>query len=273
MTSHAMAGRAAAVDEDVELCGADGVERGQSSGDEAGDGDTARHGRQSRHQLLPRSQEDARPAGLVGDQLADGGGGGRLSEVVVGAAEAEQVVLRQVHASGGEVLADVLQVFDDLQPAANVVGEASAVGVCHPEDGEHGTTDWVGRQPAVVEQLVERGVAVLALVAAVGLDEVPKRVEVEAVAPDCRRQGVDGGVRSLAARCEVEVVFQPVEGGEPVAVVAVTDVVGEAGEAVHREQVDSQRAGQHPEGDREVFRLRLEAHGIEAWQARRQLCT
>ena len=138
--------------------------------------------------------------------------GDRLAEVVVGAAEAGEVVLWQVDATRGEVLADVLQVFDDLQPAADVVGEAGEVGIGDPEDGEHDATDRVGRQPAVVEQLVERGVAVLALVAAVGLDEIPERGEVEPVAPDRRRQGIDGGMDRLSTRRSVEIALRASRG-------------------------------------------------------------
>ena len=258
-------GRTAAPCEHVVVGGDDRVECGVTARHEAGDGDAGLH-RQRGDEVAARVEQQARPVDLERHEPAHVAVGERSGEVVVGAPELGEVLLGQVHPPGGVVLGDVLEVLDDLEPAADVVGPAQHVVAADAERAEHQTADRVGRQAAVVEQVVEREVADLLLVAAVGRDQVAEQGERLRVGTQDRRETGDGGVCGPPDHGRDEIRFQPVERGQPVTGVFVADVVGQAGEAVDGEQGGAHTRRQEARGNREVLCTGLDPESIRTWE-------
>ena len=106
-------------------------------------------------------------------------------QVVVGHAVAREVVGRQVDAPGRG--RPRRRPGSARRPAARCTRRRTTPwsSACRrAEHAEHHAADRVGRQPAVVDELGERGVAVDDLVAPVGLDEVVERLQRQVVTAD-----------------------------------------------------------------------------------------
>ena len=230
----------------------DRVECRSAAGNEPRDGE-ARLAREHGRQRRAGPQKRTGAPGQVADELTRRRVRRGQGQVVLAAPESGQIRRRQVDAAGTQVLADVLQVLDDLQPAADVVRQRQCRRGGDAEHAQHQPTDRVGGVTAVVEQVVERGVAVLPLISAVRLDQVLERTEAEPPAGDRRAEPRDEWVLRATIDAGLEVAFEPVERGEPITLVLVADVVGQPSEPVDRQQVGPHVARQEPERDREVL--------------------
>ncbi len=164
-----------------------------------------------------------------------------------------QILGRQIDAPGGVILADVLPVLGQLQRAAHLVRQPHALRRGEAEDPQHELADRVGGQRAVAEQLLERLIAADELVAAVGLDQPPERIDLEPAGGDRRLQARDQRVVRLPAPDPLQVGLELVKQRQPVALSLVAGVVDQPGEAVHRQQVGPHTAGQEQARDGEVL--------------------
>ena len=81
----------------------------------------------------PRPSRSRARATSKATSARTGSGDGEAAEVVRATAEPRHVLLRQVDAAGGEVLADVLQVLDDLQAGADASESSIRAGVATPK--------------------------------------------------------------------------------------------------------------------------------------------
>ena len=174
-------------------------------------------------------------------------------QVVGGDAEALHVLGWQVDAPPGGVLGHVLEMLQHLQPAAHFVGGRNSVGGGRLEDGENEVSHGVGRQRAVLEELVEVLVAGLVLVEPVGGQQLVEWLAVQAE-PGHRRRELDEHLMSGGpGEQAVELGLDPVESRLPVAGVLVAEVVDEPGVAVDGSQVALHGSRQQPERHREVL--------------------
>ena len=164
-----------------------------------------------------------------------------------------EVGLGQVDATTPGILGHVLEVLDDLEPVADVVGQRDALGGCGAEDPEHQASHRGGRQSAVAEKVVEGLVGVNPLVLAVGLDEVHERVERKAQTDQGRAQSLEQRMAGPAFGRPAQLGLEPVQLGQSVTLRLVADVVGQPGETVDGHQVGPHGAGQEPGGDGEVL--------------------
>ena len=225
----------------VEPAVGDGVEGGLAAGPEAGDrppGPAAQGARRG----APPSRMPAGPGHLEGHQGPQGRAtpAGRPVSSSAGDPEAGQVVGRQVDPAGAGVLGDVLPVFGQLQPGAD---RRRTSPCCQwrggAEGGQDQPSDRVGRQAAVVDQVVEGGVG--------GRPPGPagwrrsdraSRSRVGAEARDgAGRAGRPAGAGlacSGSARASSGLAGQPVQGGQPVAVVVVARSSRPAGRSRRR---------------------------------------
>ena len=124
--------------------------------------------------------------------------------------------------------------------------------------------DRVGRQRAVLEQLVEVLVAGLALVEPVGGQQLIEGLAVQAEAGHRRRQLDERLVAGGAGEQVVELGLDPVQGRCSVAGVLVAKVVDEPGVAVDGSQVAPHGSGQQPQRHREVLTGGPGHHRFEA---------
>ena len=135
------------------------------------------------------------------------------------------------------VLGDVLPVLGELQRGADAVGERDPVGRRRAEDVQDELADRVRREVAVVDELVERLVRGLPLVAPVRLDQPLERParQVAARAPSAASRRSSG---MLAARRRRRGRGRPRSASsvrQPVARDVVADLVDEPREAVDRQ--------------------------------------
>ena len=230
----------------------DRVERRVPSGDEAHHGD-ARTSLQRADQRDARAEQLARSSGLERDDTAQRRAGGRGAEIALRAPETVELVARQVHTAAAVVLADVLEVLDHLERGAHVVGPRDVDGRIGVEHPQHEAAHGIRGQRAVLAELGPRLVAVDDLVATVRLDEPAERLGRHRAGVDRRREPAENRVAGVAPEGTSELRLEPVELGQPVAHGLVADVVGEAGEAVDREQVPPDPLRDEPRRDREVL--------------------
>ena len=156
--------------------------------------------------------------------------------------------------------------LDELERRADAVGERDPVGRGHFEHVQHELADRIGRQRAVVDEVVEGRVGGLNLVAPVGLDQARRTAR----AAGSRSRTVDlerahERVLRLAAVDAVEVGVEHVEQREAVALDLVAELVDEPGEAVDRHQMPGGLAAQHARRDWEVLLRRKRQDGVLAW--------
>jgi hypothetical protein len=148
-------------------------------------------------------------------------------------------------------------VLDDLQAAAHTIRQRLALGRQCAGDPQHGRAYGVGRQPAVVEQLVPRRLADDRLVAPVGGDEVEERRRGHVGGGD--RPAQPGGDRMAGPTLDrgPQVALQPVEGRRAIAGMLIAEVVGQASEGVDGEQLLTGFPGHEPGDDGKVLVVSL----------------
>ncbi len=190
----------------------------------------------------------------------------RRAQVGLGASVRAQVLLRKVDPITGGVLADILQVLDDLQRDAHVIGQRDARGRAHLEDPQHELSDRRGGQSAVGDEVLEGLVADHRLVTPIRLDQTVKGFERKIEPPDRRGQALQERMRGPTRGGELELAGEPIEQDESVASSLVADVVGQPGEAVHGEQMVPDRTRQEPRGHRKILSARLPQHRLGAGQ-------
>ena len=258
--------------QNIEVGDGDGVQRGAAARDEAGDRKLAA-ARHHCHERCAFAEQIASTGHLEGHQRLHGGAGVRGAKVVVAHGEPAKVFLGQIDAAAVQILCDVLPVLGQLQRGADLVGERDAIGGGDAEGGEHQVPDRVGRQRAVVPQVVERLVAVGALVEPVGLDESAQwRLGDPARAHACRQRSHRRHAGIAAGEQRRDVGIDEVEHGKAHAAldaVLIADVVDEPGVAVDRQQVGAQLFRQEPQGDRKVLGSRLREHPVKRLEDRR----
>ncbi len=220
----------------------DRVERRAPAGDEGGDGE-ALTSAQLADQRRPRVEQRARRArprrpARHAAAAASGAARRRVAICSTAAAEALEILERQVDASGGVVLGDVLAVLGELQRRADRVRQSDPLGRGGAEHAEHDLADRVGRERAVAAQLLPGPIARDALVGAVGLDQALERLARQRSRPAtvCARRCISGCSAHVVRR-RARVRLQPVERGQAIARRAVAELVDEAREAVHGQQV------------------------------------
>ena len=158
-------------------------------------------------QRQPLLQERAGAGALEAKKLGDGRRQ-RPGEVLVGDAEAPQVLLRQVDAPEREVARRVLEEVDELEPRADRVAHRDELGVPGPPvDAEHEAADRVGRVRAVLAHVLPGLVAAAHLVDAVRLDQAAERLQREAEVGDRRVQAA----HDLRARRAFQLALELVE--------------------------------------------------------------
>ncbi len=164
----------------------------------------------------------------------------------------------------GDVLSDILQVLDDLQRDAHVVRERDAGERAHLEDPEDELTDRRGGQSAVGDEILEGLVADHRLVTPVRLDQAVERIERKIEAPDRRGQALEERVRGPTRCGELELAGEPVEEEDAVAPGLVADVIGQPGEAVHRQKMVPHGTRQESRCHRKILSARLPQHRLGA---------
>ena len=125
---------------DVEVGAFDGIERCVTTGRETGD----RHPRASperRNERLARTQHRSRPLGFECDELTQRRGRRPHHEIPRRAAEAFHVFSGQVDPPAHPVLGDVLEMLDDLESAADLIGARQVFRTGRIENPEHELTD------------------------------------------------------------------------------------------------------------------------------------
>ena len=95
-------------------------------------------------------------------------------KILDAAAEALEVLQRQVDPVLAQILGHVLAVLGQLQRRADPVGELDTSRRGHAEDPQHELADRVCRERAVALQLGPGAVAAAALIEPVGLDQPRK---------------------------------------------------------------------------------------------------
>jgi hypothetical protein len=226
---------------------------GPPTGDEGCDGQPRAPPKRSDER---RSLPEQRPPALYleRDQCPHALGGRHRREIRLVAAEACQVLPGQVDASAHQILAHVLEVLRHLEAAADRVGEGHAIRCRGAEDVKDHVADRVGRQGAVAEQVVERGVGAHGLIHSIRLDElVEGRGRDPRLPRHDRHAGHSRVPRSAAVVDRVDLGVQPVEERDPVALRVVADLVDEPGEAVDGEQRAAKPCTQQAAGHGEVL--------------------
>ena len=202
--------------------------------------------------------EDAPGSGhLEGHQGPQRPRGRRPGRELIGIdSEAVHVLGGQVDAAGRGVLGNVLPVLGELQPGADPVRPRQPLRCRRREGGQHQPSDGVGRQPAIVGEVFEGGVAGNHLILAVGRDQIRERGAVRARGEHRGGRTGDERVQSGLLRVgprHLDLAFQPVQGGQPVALIVVADLVDQPGESVEGQQVLAGRWREQPRGDPKVF--------------------
>ena len=168
-------------------------------------------GSPSREQAARRAAPRRRAPPAAPDRRA------RRASSSLGAAEALEVLLRQVDAPAAEVLGHVLAVLGQLQRRADPIRERDPLRLGAAEDAEHDLADGVGRERAVVPQLLPRSRsgrrAGRARLASIRRSNGSRgRPHAAMVAPSAHHQRVLGA----AGERPVELRLQPVERREPI---------------------------------------------------------
>ena len=135
--------------------------------------------------------------------------------------------------------------LEQLQRRADGVRPGDARRCRDAEDVQHELADGVRGEVAVVDELVERGVHGLTLVATVRVDQPHKRRARQRERADGRSEAAHERVLRLALEGAVELLLEPVELREPIALDVVAELVDEPCEAVDREQVAARLAPEH----------------------------
>src|SRR4051794_1739334 len=238
--------------EDVPVRILERLERGKAAAREEADG-AAEPPADSRAEQITRLQERGGALGLETEQRA---------KVVAWPVERRRpealaVFAGQVHAAELEVARHVLQEVHELEPGADRVARRDELGVVEPaEHAEHEPTARVGRMDAVLLHLVPGLVLGHALVDTVRLDEAEERLTRQIELADGRLHVQEHRPRGLSLECEHNLRVQLAERFEPVAVVAVTELVDEPGIAIQGADVRAQRAREEHGADGEVLARR-----------------
>lgn len=212
----------------------DGVERGPASGDERRDRER-RAAAQGAHERKPFVEQRARPVDLERDQRPQPAARRGLREVALVAAEASHVGGRNIDPAAGRILGHVLPVLGELEPAADRIGKAEALGRRRAEDMEHEVADGVGRELAVGEEVVDRLVALDLLILAVGVDQPAEGLGGDPAFADGRREAAYERMGRGTGVDLLELVIEPVEQFEAVSCRLVAGVVDQASEAIEGE--------------------------------------
>lgn len=177
----------------------------------------------------------------------------RCAEVVDRHAVAREVVEGEVDPiARAQVVADVLQVIEELQRRADPVGEQIELRVVVTEDAQHEATDRIRRAPAIVEELLGVGIT---------RDPQVLREGVEQIEEEALRKAEFGDGRSQVDE-ERHVGGHPTLVGEEGTTVArerrgipelVGEVVGDARERVDAVHVPAQPLRDEERADREVL--------------------
>ena len=171
-------------------------------------------------------------------------------------AEAPPVLRGEVDAPAAEVLADVLPVLRELQRRADAVRERDPLRRRRAEHVEHELADRVRREVAVVDELGERLVRRLPLVAPVRLDQAEERLARKRAFANRRAQTQQQRVLRLAVEDAVQILLERVEDRGAVAVDLVAELVDESREAVDRGEVSARPAADEQRRDGEVLARR-----------------
>jgi uncharacterized protein len=194
---------------------------------------------------------------LEGHQLSERLGPPGSREIAFSDAEAGHVGLGKVDTSSAEVFSDILPVLGQLERGTDTVRKRDPVGGRSAEHAEDELSDRIGREPAVPDEVVERGVAVDTLVDPVRLDQAPERLGGDASLGEKGRQSLEQCLLGVAGVGPLQVGLDSVEERKPVAGRLVTDVVDEAGEPVDGAEPLPLALGEEAQRDREVLARRL----------------
>ena len=107
-------------------------------------------------------------------------------QVFLPATKAPHVLSRHVDTAAPGVLADVLEMLDELQGDANLVGKSDPLRCRDAEHRQHEPAHRRGGQHAVLDEVPEAFVTGDTLVHPVRLDEGPKRLQAQVEALDQR---------------------------------------------------------------------------------------
>ena len=143
--------------------------------------------------------------------------------------------------------------LDELQRGADAVGERDPVRCRGAEDVKDELAHRVRRQVAVGEQLVERGVRLGQLVAAVRLDQPQEGLARKIAGTHRHGEPLQQRMLRLTVEDALEILLELSEKREPVARHLVADLIDEAGEPVHGGQVLPRRSSEDERCDAEVL--------------------
>ncbi len=199
-------------------------------------------------------------SGLETNQRSQLGRTGRRGEVVLGAADVLQARDRQIDPAARVVLGHVLEVLDDLQRGADPLGEPDVVRRGLPQKVKNQAAERVGREPAILQELIEERDPQIEPIASVGLDQVVQRLQRKAVRVNGALHRHDNWQDRASGLDPCQVLLDEVQGSRLHVVGLVADVVHHACECVDGAEPCPQSCGKDAESDREV--LRADVNGV-----------
>src|SRR5581483_1648527 len=204
-------------------------------------------------QDLGRGEERRRAFRLEAEERGEPG----VRPVERRVAEAAPVLGGEIDAAELEVARDVLEEVDELQAGAHRVARGHEAGIVEPaQDAEHEAAAGVGGVHAVPLEVVPCLVLGHPLIHPVRLDQAVERLARQVELAHGRLHVPHDGPRRPPREEQLDLSGQVVQGGHPVALVRVAELVDEAGVAVERAHVRAQPAREEDRADREVLARR-----------------